>query len=440
MTELFLFIQVFFTCIFNLYIGGKRLLLKSNAIITIVFSIIIVYSYEEVGIYSSLLMFVCFITINYNSFRKWNLSIYNAAVVMIISSLGDHFIFTLLYSGYLFSFKKINISNYNIYEFVFYNFLFLAINLCLLFLFKKFKNFVYNQLGEKKELFIWIFAFLSSFTFIFYLLATSLERTTSLEREVDSYSKIITLNGIFFAIYFLIFILCIFELMSYGKRKCEIRQYEMEFKNLENYTEVLEEKYLEIRRFRHDYINIMASMSEYITNKDLDGLTNYFNNNIMKLTNEIKLNNFKLNALKNIKISEIKGLVSSKLISAQEKGIDVTFESVNQIHSVNMDIVAFCRCIGILIDNAIEESLSIDNGMIRVGFITNENSLSFIVINAYEEKSYKIHQYFQEGFSTKGNNRGLGLSNLKRLIDDCSNVHLDTSIDNGHFIQIMTIY
>lgn len=434
MTELFLFIQFFSTCILNLYIGGKRLLLKFNAIITIIFSIIIVYGYEEVGIYSSLLMFIFFITINYNSFKKWNLSIYNAAVVMIISSLGDHLIVIILYSDYFFSFKKIDISNYNIHEFIFYAFVFLTINLYLSFLFKKFRNFVYNQLGEKKELFIWIFAFLSSFTFIFYFLATVLER------EVNSYSKVITLNGIFFTIYFLIFILCIFELMSYGKRKCAIQRYEMEFKNLENYTEVLEEKYLEIRRFRHDYINIMASMSEYITNKDVDGLTNYFNNNIMKLTNEIKLNNFKLNALKNIKISEIKGLVSSKLISAQEKGIDVTFESVNQIHSINMDIVSFCRCIGILIDNAIEESLTIDKGMIRVGFITHENSLSFIVINAYEEKNYKIHQYFQEGFSTKGKNRGLGLSNLKRLIDDCSNVHLDTSIDNGHFIQIMTIY
>lgn len=433
MTESFLFIQIFCTFILNLYIGGKRLLSKFSVIITIIFSIIFVYSYKKIGIYSSILMFIFFITINYNSFRKLNLSIYNAGVLMIISILGDYLISIILYSEYFFSLKQIDISNYKIHELIFHIFGFLTINFCLAILFKKFINFIYNQLGEKKELFIWIFAFLSSFTFIFYFLAMKIE-------EINRYSKTVVLNGMFFTIYFLIFIICIFELMSYGKRKCEIRQHEMEFKNLENYTEVLEEKYLEIRRFRHDYINIMASMSEYITNKDIDGLTNYFNNNIMKLTNEIKLNNFKLNALKNIKISEIKGLVSSKLISAQEKGIDVTFESVNQIHSVNMDIVAFCRCIGILIDNAIEESLTIDKGMIRVGFITHENSLSFIVINAYEEKNYKIHQYFQEGFSTKGKNRGLGLSNLKRLIDDCSNVHLDTSIDNGHFIQIMTIY
>ena len=46
---------------------------------------------------------------------------------------------------------------------------------------------------------------------------------------------------------------------------------------------------------------------------------------------------------------------------------------------------------------------------------------------------------FKQGFSTKGENRGLGLSNLKEIIDKYKNVTLDTFIKNELFFQEITI-
>lgn len=51
----------------------------------------------------------------------------------------------------------------------------------------------------------------------------------------------------------------------------------------------------------------------------------------------------------------------------------------------------------------------------------------------------KVHTLFQENFSTKGKNRGLGLSTLKELTDSTTNVLLDTTIDNNYFIQKVEI-
>lgn len=51
----------------------------------------------------------------------------------------------------------------------------------------------------------------------------------------------------------------------------------------------------------------------------------------------------------------------------------------------------------------------------------------------------RIHELFQESFSTKGEGRGLGLSTLKEIADNADNVLLDTIIENGFFIQKVEI-
>lgn len=51
----------------------------------------------------------------------------------------------------------------------------------------------------------------------------------------------------------------------------------------------------------------------------------------------------------------------------------------------------------------------------------------------------RVHTLFEENFSTKGDNRGLGLSTLKEIAEDNENVLLDTTIENGFFIQKVEI-
>lgn len=41
------------------------------------------------------------------------------------------------------------------------------------------------------------------------------------------------------------------------------------------------------------------------------------------------------------------------------------------------------------------------------------------------------------GFSTKGENRGLGLNNVKEIIDKYDEVILETDIETNYFIQVV---
>lgn len=260
-------------------------------------------------------------------------------------------------------------------------------------------------------------------------------------REVISKEGKLTIYhyGGTFSIYLIILIILIYVLG--GKLKSEIvyKQKLKEAENLKEYTNSLEEMYEDLRRFRHDYINIISSIVGYVDDEDIIGLKNHIYKNIIPLEQNINKNNTKIHLLKNIKLSELKGLVSSKLIRAQELNINVTVDIIEEIESINIDAVTLCRIIGILIDNGIEECENIENSYITFGIIKNPSSIDFIVANSCRENIEPIYILNSKGFSTKGNNRGLGLAIVEELIKYNSNLILDTIVENRTFTQILTV-
>ena len=127
------------------------------------------------------------------------------------------------------------------------------------------------------------------------------------------------------------------------------------------------------------------------------------------------------------------------MIHAQELGIDVFIDIMEDIKRIDMDIVDLCRIVGILIDNAIEAALISTNRSLKVALVNKNSSTIIAIINSCPDNTPPIYKLFQKGFSTKGQNRGLGLSNLKELISHYNNISLDTIIENGEFIQNLEI-
>lgn len=74
-----------------------------------------------------------------------------------------------------------------------------------------------------------------------------------------------------------------------------------------------------MRKFRHDYVNILSTMSEYIREDDMPGLREYFNNNIVSMKDNLQMNSIKINGTDKLKVRAIKGLVTTKILQAQEK-------------------------------------------------------------------------------------------------------------------------
>ncbi len=221
-------------------------------------------------------------------------------------------------------------------------------------------------------------------------------------------------------------------------------QYKRNIKEIENYykyTLQIEKINNEKRKFRHDYVNILSTLSDYIRENDMEGLRKYFNEEIIPMQDNMQMKTLKINGIENLKVREIKGLITTKILQAQEKNIRLSIEVPEPIEKIDMPIINLSRIIGILLDNAIEASEKIeDDPLIRIAFIKNEDdSVMFIIMNKCKPDMPRVHTLFQENYSTKGKNRGLGLSNLKEITDATSNVLLDTTIDNNYFIQKVEI-
>ncbi|MHC9532743.1 sensor histidine kinase [Dellaglioa sp. L3N] len=364
-------------------------------------------------------------------YTKWIDALYSASVIMICMTLGDHltsFIMEkILKFDSIFSHDPETFQNLLLHQVIA-----ILIGFSLIVVWKRTITKIIDHETDNLQL-KKIITFISFFTCIIYFAMIVYVRLEG------SSSSLVMINTLYLSIYFLLFIVSLLFLIAAFRKRVEMKEKEVELNSMKSYTDQLEKNYTDMRRFRHDYINILSSMSEYIVNRDIDSLENYFNNNIMRVSQEIKINDFKLRDLSNIKIPELKSLISSKVLTAQEQELDITFECTNAIYHVNMDSVSLCRCVGILLDNAIEAATESSNTEVRVGIIVFEQSVSFIVWNTFRDEGHKLFKYFEKGFSTKGNNRGLGLSNLKEILKNERNVQLDTHIERGQFKQEIKI-
>ncbi|MBW4872927.1 MAG: GHKL domain-containing protein, partial [Paeniclostridium sp.] len=62
-----------------------------------------------------------------------------------------------------------------------------------------------------------------------------------------------------------------------------------------------------------------------------------------------------------------------------------------------------------------------------------------IVSNTYKEKIEDISNLFKDGYSSKGEGRGIGLSNLKEILNNYENAYFTIKAE-GEFIQKLDIY
>ena len=209
--------------------------------------------------------------------------------------------------------------------------------------------------------------------------------------------------------------------------------------DLQDYTQNLENMYNSLRSFKHDYVNILLSLSGYIENGDLQELKIFYENKIFPTKNLIDQGDYKLNQLSNIGVLEIKSLLSAKMIYAHESGIDVTIDIPDRVDSFSIDTVDLARILGIFLDNAMEATLETEQPQIGLNIIQNEAGVSIIISNHFQDNGAALHKLKQKGFSTKTGHSGIGLSNAQKIIRSYDNVLLETTMQCGCFTQHMEL-
>ena len=123
------------------------------------------------------------------------------------------------------------------------------------------------------------------------------------------------------------------------------------------YEQNLEEIRREVRTFRHDYKNLLASLSEQAETGEWDelrrSLTKLDAGFDRRLGEKIQTSV----QIGNLQIPPIRSLLLSNLTLMRNRGVECRLEALYPVTQAGMDPWDLVRCLGILVDNAIEASL-----------------------------------------------------------------------------------
>ena len=277
-----------------------------------------------------------------------------------------------------------------------------------------------------KTYFFLIIYLLTSFAGIYYL--------TSYLFKVDKVLYLILLVVITLQL--------IFSLYIYNSSK-KIRQDKLniqQIKDLKIYTQQLESSQRKLRKFKHDYQNMLLSLSisaKKNHDKELvDKLAEYSNKTL-----EDKVL-WQFNDIDNIKDDLLKSLFISKLNRIFQDNIQYSFECRNIIEKLSDEYDSFdiIRMLGIAYDNAIEESLKLgDEAKIDTMIYQENGKLEIEIKNRCRDMGIAIQDMKKSGFTTKKNHQGLGLANIEEIRKRYDDILLNYQIKDGWFTFLIVM-
>lgn len=247
------------------------------------------------------------------------------------------------------------------------------------------KKLVLKKIIYDKERLI-IATYVFSFTTIIYFTFICTERFSILIDCVH------TANEIVMVVYGVMSTLIFFTLLFIKKKEFETREQQKEMNYLIEYSEQIEKNYTELLKFKHDYKNILISLEDYIQTDDIQGLKHYFYESIKATKTIFNENNLQLNSITNLKIKELKSIILSKLYVANQNGIEIKVMIPEKITKIDLSPIKLVRMLGIILDNAIEESILIKNPKIELIVLKQENSHTFVLINKCKPNIPKLHE------------------------------------------------
>ncbi|MCL2400965.1 MAG: GHKL domain-containing protein [Defluviitaleaceae bacterium] len=237
---------------------------------------------------------------------------------------------------------------------------------------------------------------------------------------VDDIVLISNINLILITCMFFVTIIMLMAYLS-SKNKQLLAEYENKAQDaLVSYTKNLEESYKQLRVFKHDHFDLLITLMTYnciVKIKDHVKQVSYYANK------ELKLLDRSMDLLGNINDSALKGLLAMKFTLAHTDGIGVELDIPDPIYNIPISAMDLCRLVGIVIDNALEELRSHEgeSKVLKFGIVNQDKDILIICSNNYKNLPV-INKIFDEGYTTKESNQGIGLYSLRKICEECKNV------------------
>ncbi|MDU1468241.1 MAG: sensor histidine kinase [Streptococcus mitis] len=251
-----------------------------------------------------------------------------------------------------------------------------------------------------------------------------------------------TVRHLILVFYLLFFMGIIKKLDTYWKDKLRERldqEQVLRYRDMERYSRHIEELYKEVRSFRHDYTNLLTSLRLGIEEEDMEQIKEVYDSVLKDSSEKLQDNKYDLGRLVNIRDKALKSLLAGKFLKARDKKIIFNVEVPEEIQVEGMSLLDFLTIVSILCDNAIEASVEASQSHVSIAFLKNGAQETFIIENSIKEEGIDISEIFSFGVSSKGEERGVGLYTVMKLVESHPNTSLNTTCQNQVFRQVLTM-
>ena len=270
------------------------------------------------------------------------------------------------------------------------------------------------------------FVFLHTLSFVSDIVSTV--------RHLNSFGSILS------TIVFICLLLIFFAMNSHKvqiEKEIALKQKKFEQKHLQTYTDEIVELYNEIRGFRHDYAGMLVSMQMAIDSGDLQEINRVYNEVLVKANQKLRSEKYTYFDLNNIEDSALRSLIAQSIVYARKNDVEFTLEVKDIITRLSIDLLDLVRIMSILLNNAVEGAADSYLKQMEVAVIKMDFETVIVIQNSCKITMTPSEDLFALGFSTKGRNRGLGLNNVKEILDKYDNIILETEMEDNTFRQII---
>lgn len=219
-------------------------------------------------------------------------------------------------------------------------------------------------------------------------------------------------------------LLCALTYM-WQRTQSKVKEQNQELLLHQQYDESYNDLITSIRGKQHDFSNHLNSIEGMgLMYKDHDELVKKQTDYISSLREENKYSR-----LLSISDSAIAGFLFKKFKQTEEQGVRVDFQMKVADMKCKVPDYKIVELVGNLLDNAFDAVVKGDKE--KVIYVRAENREEEILFSVYNQSEYmnqtQIEKMFNRGVSSKGENRGQGLANVKQI---CKEYHCDIQVEN----------
>ena len=218
-----------------------------------------------------------------------------------------------------------------------------------------------------------------------------------------------------------------------------IQRQEEENRSLQGMVDKLGYLYDEVRGFRHDYGGMLASFQSAIHTGDIKEVERIYQEVLVNANLQLRSDKYTYFDLNNVGDSALRSVMTQTLFKARDYNIELTFEVKDFVKPLPIKLLDLVRMTSVLLNNAIEGAAESYQKTMNVSLVDLDTETILVIQNSRKKRPLDLEEIYQTDFSTKGVGRGLGLSNIKEIINNYEGIILDTKIEDEYFIQAMRV-